>query len=161
MKGAHEISDQTEFNFVLQTARVFRRMGEYCQFLVKLNEFIFRTGCHVLALALVKTWKFERLTLPSKRDAGNEVEDLISPLPSMRPSLNFGKHTRRASILIDMDVPSDPSTRAASPSQEPPTEANGADQQKSPSQKKTGLGNLMKSAKQDVNVPEFDMNAFF
>ena len=36
-------------------------------------------------------------------------------------------------------------------------------QEKSPAspQKKTGLGSLMKSAKQDVNVPEFDMNAFF
>lgn len=27
--------------------------------------------------------------------------------------------------------------------------------------RKARLGNLMKSAKQDVQVPEFDMNAFF
>jgi len=27
--------------------------------------------------------------------------------------------------------------------------------------RKAGLGNLMKSAKQDVKVPEFDMDAFF
>jgi hypothetical protein len=27
--------------------------------------------------------------------------------------------------------------------------------------RKAGLGKLMKSAKQDVQVPEFDMNAFF
>jgi hypothetical protein len=27
--------------------------------------------------------------------------------------------------------------------------------------RKAGLGSLMKSAKQDVQVPEFDMNAFF
>lgn len=27
--------------------------------------------------------------------------------------------------------------------------------------RKAGMGNLMKSAKQDVKVPDFDMNAFF
>jgi len=27
--------------------------------------------------------------------------------------------------------------------------------------RKAGLGNLMKTAKQDITIPEFDMNAFF
>lgn len=42
-KGTSEISGQTEFNFVLQIARVFCRLG-----------------CHVLALDLLRTWSFAR-----------------------------------------------------------------------------------------------------
>lgn len=33
--------------------------------------------------------------------------------------------------------------------------------QDSPTRGRTGLGNLMQSAKRDVQVPEFDMGAFF
>lgn len=122
-------------------------------------------GCHALALALVKTWKFERLEVLAKLRPVEKSEDVLDPLPtvSSRPSFGFGRHSRRASILIDMDVPSDPSTRATSPVQKSAQSTEEQAQTKSPTslQKKTGLGTLMKSAKQDVNVPEFDMNAFF
>ena len=68
--------------------------------------------------------------------------------------------------MIDMDIPSDSSTRAATP--EPtilkPSDSEAVDKDKSStdvSAKKTGLGSLLKTARQDVSVPEFDMNAFF
>ncbi|EJD03819.1 uncharacterized protein FOMMEDRAFT_106015 [Fomitiporia mediterranea MF3/22] len=148
-KGTEEISSQTEFNFVLQTARVFCRMG-----------------CHALALDLVRSWSFDRPTGKSHRSLQiNGEVDAIGPLPSSaRPSIfAFPKHTRRSSVLIDMEVPSDPSTRTTSPE---PVVSNttGADVKTanptSPS-RKSGLGMLMKTAKQNVSVPEFDMNAFF
>jgi hypothetical protein len=85
---------------------------------------------------------------------------VVSPSASARPS-TFLK--RRSSILIDIDIPSLPPTRRPSPERK---------LQKIPEQetmqgegdlfaRKAGLGNLMKSAKQNITVPEFDMNAFF
>lgn len=107
---------------------------------------------------------------------------------------------RRSSILIDMDVSTQPPTRRPSPE---PVEQNanaalastttidfngdGAQSRTSLSlsmdgegglpvregeekmkedegdlvARKAGMGSLMKSAKHDVQVPEFDMNAFF
>jgi len=72
---------------------------------------------------------------------------------------------RRSSIIIDMDIPSLPSSRSTSPvrvAQIPPViiEEPG-NEEGDLIARKAGLGNLMKSAKQDVKVPEFDMDAFF
>ena len=78
---------------------------------------------------------------------------------------------RRASIMIDMEVSTAPPTRRPSPTrdgkltavkEELPSLAAGekADTDDLVA-RKAGLGSLMKSAKQDVQVAEFDMSAFF
>lgn len=148
-KGSSEISGQTEFNFVLHTANVFRRMG-----------------CHILALDLVQKWHFDRPTMRAAPPAVNG-----SPVATHKPlSSMFAIHPRRMkSLSIDMELPSMPPTRAASPIPEvrengtpappaadappPPVPENAA--------RKAGFGSLMKTAKQDVSVPEFSMDAFF
>jgi len=72
---------------------------------------------------------------------------------------------RRSSIIIDMDIPSLPPTRSTSPvkvSQKiPAIVEEPGNEQEDLIARKAGLGNLMKSAKQDVKVPEFNMDAFF
>jgi len=152
-KGTSQISGQTEFNFVLQISRVFCRMG-----------------CHALALDLVKHWSFDRPALPSERFVApplaspTVVEERKARPP--RPSyLN-----RRRSLIIDMDIPSLPPTRTNTPPPASPryaTEASNKPPVPTPTvdtdsiARKAGLGNLMKSAKRDVQVPEFDMDAFF
>jgi len=71
---------------------------------------------------------------------------------------------RKSSIMIDMDIPSQPPTRAVSPEGRPP-KTSVIPEESVPDEgdlkaRKAGLGSLMKSAKQDVQVPEFDMGAF-
>jgi hypothetical protein len=64
--------------------------------------------------------------------------------------------------MIDMDLTSFPSTESGTPSR--PPQKSGLEKVKEEGDliaRKAGLGSLMKSAKQDVQVPEFDMNAFF
>lgn len=74
---------------------------------------------------------------------------------------------RRSSIIIDMDIPSLPPTRSASPvrdakpPQADPEKVENISEGGDLLARKAGLGSLMKSAKMDVKVPEFDMNAFF
>lgn len=75
---------------------------------------------------------------------------------------------RQSSIMIDMDIPTNPPTRSASPTRRQPngTPASGEGEVLKQDEgdlvaRKAGMGRLMKSAKQDVQVPEFDMNAFF
>jgi len=75
---------------------------------------------------------------------------------------------RQSSILIDMDIPTAPPTRVASPvpritNDTPSTVGEVVQQQENGDlvARKAGMGRLMKSAKQDVQVPEFDMDAFF
>ncbi|KAI0082261.1 hypothetical protein K474DRAFT_1742410 [Panus rudis PR-1116 ss-1] len=146
-KGTSEISGRTEFNFVLQMARVFCRMG-----------------CHVLALDIVRSWSFERPSVVV-RDTRYRPPSPLTTRFALEPALR-----RRASILIDMDIKSDPPTRPASPVHAPPNgvgiSASSAIEDKVANEgdliaRKAGIGSLMKSAKQDVSVPEFDMNAFF
>ncbi|KAI0778601.1 WD repeat-containing protein [Trametes elegans] len=131
-QGTSEISGRTEFNFVLQIARVFCRMG-----------------CHVLALDLPR-----HVPPPSP----------VSTRFALEPALRH-----KSSILIDIDVTTTPPTRRASPSRSPtrgasPVRAAPKEELKDEGDlvaRKAGIGSLMKSAKQDVKVPEFDMNAFF
>ncbi|KAJ7706334.1 WD repeat-containing protein [Mycena rosella] len=149
-KGSSEISGRAEFNFVLQIARVFCRMG-----------------CQVLALDLVRSWTFDR---PSMQPAPlpPPVDETLPPSPtiSRRPTFALGPAMRRrSSMVIDMDIPSLPPSRSSSPVrvvQIPPVivEEPG-NEQGDLIARNLGLGNLMKSAKKNVNVPEFDMNAFF
>lgn len=63
----------------------------------------------------------------------------------------------RSSILIDMNVSSPPGT--------PPPEriilpSKMAEDHTDLVARKTGIGNLMKAAKKDVEIPDFDMSAF-
>ncbi|KAH7928501.1 hypothetical protein BV22DRAFT_1004629 [Leucogyrophana mollusca] len=150
-KGTSEISGRSEFNFVLQMARVFCRMG-----------------CHALALDLVRSWSFERPStavrdisqVPSKEvaeDPPMSPTSLRRPPFALEPALR-----RRSSIMIDIDMSTAPPTRKASPERTMP---RGVAQEVIKEEgdlfaRKAGLGSLMKSAKQDVQVPEFDMNAF-
>ncbi|KAJ7042393.1 RAVE protein 1 C terminal-domain-containing protein [Mycena alexandri] len=147
-KGSSEISGRAEFNFVLQIARVFCRMG-----------------CQVLALDLVRSWTFDRPSMQRSIPAA-DASAPPSPNVSRRPKFALGPAMRRrSSIIIDMDISSLPPTRSSSPvrvAQIPPViiEEPG-NEEGDLIARKAGLGNLMKSAKQDVKVPEFDMNAFF
>jgi len=71
--------------------------------------------------------------------------------------------------MIDMDILSLPPTRKSSPIKDMEPNQHSIEtiqeeriqEESDLSARKAGLGNLMKSAKQDVKVPEFDMNAFF
>ncbi|KAF5384978.1 hypothetical protein D9615_001393 [Tricholomella constricta] len=154
-KGTSEISGRSEFNFVLQMARVFCRMG-----------------CHVLALDLVRSWSFDRpsMVIQDDSDLVDQEKKLCPPSPTLSRRSRFDRATRRRStILIDMHIPSLPPTRTASP-ERPPTGVSKITEEGEEERlqnegdffaRKVGLGNLMKSAKQDVKVPEFDMDSFF
>ncbi|KAG2023063.1 WD repeat-containing protein [Coprinopsis cinerea AmutBmut pab1-1] len=143
VKGSSEISGRSEFNFVLQMARVFCRMG-----------------CHALALDLVRSWSFARPSIASRAKPSSPLHS-----PSMtRSSFPFETGVnRRGSILIDIDVAALPPTRPETPSRNDDKGETLATAKPDNDlfARKAGLGSLMKSAKQDVQVPEFDMNAFF
>lgn len=90
-----------------------------------------------------------------------------SPISSTRAALGLGL-ARAPSLVIDMDIPSLPSTRPGSP----PPHAIAFTKLSAPAivspredsemeAQRTGLGSLMKSAKKDVKIAEFDMDAFF
>ncbi|CAE6416915.1 unnamed protein product [Rhizoctonia solani] len=160
VKGVSEISGQTEFNFVLQMARVFCRMG-----------------CHPLALAITTSWSFDRPTLPTQgvvRRNSNVSSAPSSPTMSRRTEIQPRprNHTRRKSLIMDMDISALPPTRTVSPVPEVPTPAppeaeapqkevpQGVKDNSTIQPRKLGLGSLMQAAKQEVNVPEFDMGAF-
>ncbi|KAF8913010.1 RAVE protein 1 C terminal-domain-containing protein [Gymnopilus junonius] len=146
VKGTSEISGRAEFKFVLQMARVFCRMG-----------------CHVLALDLVSSWSFATpSTIIQERKFENEA--LLTAAPSRPVFPMESALRRRSSILIDMDIPSFPPTRRASPANESDIKTHPIETIQEESDfraRQEGLGQLMKSAKHDVQVPEFDMNAFF
>ena len=123
-------------------------------------------GCHVLALDLVRSWSFARPSTAVhglRRSPTAEKGSIASPSPSrplfpLEPALR-----RRSSIMIDMDILSPPPTRKASPVKgtEDQHLIETIQEESDFFARKAGLGNLMKSAKQDVKVPEFDIDAFF
>ncbi|THH34149.1 hypothetical protein EUX98_g174 [Antrodiella citrinella] len=151
-KGTSEISGRTEFNFVLQMSRVFCRMG-----------------CHALALDLVRTWSFDRPSVVM-HDPARPTRRPPSPITTrfaLEPALR-----RRSSIMIDMHIDSLPPTRPASPekvaerldgilAENVTGNAEVVTGENDLIARKAGIGSLMKSAKQDLSVPEFDMNSFF
>ncbi|KAG8745914.1 regulator of (H+)-ATPase in vacuolar membrane [Ceratobasidium sp. 414] len=158
VKGVNEVSGRTEFNFVLQMARVFCRMG-----------------CHPLALALTTSWSFARPTLPTQGAVrrNSNVSSTSEQLPAsptfsrkadLQPRRPLRAHARRQSLIMDMDISALPPTRTVSPVLEAPTPR--ARVEEPPNQtgthnvhekievpKRTGLGSLMQAAKQEVEVP--------
>jgi hypothetical protein len=117
-----------------------------------------RLGCHALALNLVRTWFFER---PSIEPSQPLVPNGRAQSPVRHRSEMGAIMQRQPSVFIDMDVPSAAPTRPVSPTLDGdlPKEVEGADTPNS-SARKTGIGNLMKTAKQTAQVPEFDMDSF-
>ena len=121
-----------------------------------------RTGCHALALELVSSWSFDRPTNPLALTPSNAYieTDTVPPLPdspTRRRKPLPGMPTlgrRRSSIIVDIDVPSDPSTRSTSPEPSKAAEVQ-------PPGPKAEFKSLLRTAKQDVSVPEFSMDAFF
>lgn len=123
-------------------------------------------GCHALALDLVRTWSFQRpsTVVRDSRALFRPPSPYISTRFALEPALR-----RQSSILIDIDVSTAPPTRRASPSRSPtrgtsPVPGVVKEEMKPEGDlvaRKAGIGSLIKSAKQDVKVPEFDMNAFF
>ena len=142
-----------------------------------------RLGCHILALDLVKSWSFAR---PAGTGMGSM---LVPPSPTSAPAFAFpfalAANTRRESkILIDMDMLTEPPTRRASPELKVPDRSESRTDAKTPGSmglslpesgldelehledegdllsRKAGLGSLIKNAKQNVQVPEFDMGSF-
>jgi hypothetical protein len=68
--------------------------------------------------------------------------------------------------MIDMDLFTEPPTRRPSPEPEEggpiaPLINQTINEEGDLIARKAGLGSLMKTAKQDVQVPEFDINSFF
>ncbi|KIJ68609.1 hypothetical protein HYDPIDRAFT_24869 [Hydnomerulius pinastri MD-312] len=148
--GTSEISGHREFSFVLQIARVFCRMG-----------------CHALALDLVRSWSFERPTaIPrTHADSASTTTRRLPPSPtSSRRSFTADPFLRRqSSIMIDMDIASKTPSRKQSPERTTQHDVvhETIKEEGDLMARKAGLGSLMKSAKHDVQVPEFDMSAFF
>jgi hypothetical protein len=125
---------------------------------------IFLIGCHALALDLVRSWSFPRPSTTIRESRMSSISDnLVSPIPSRSLFPLEPAPRRRSSIMIDMDITSLPPTRMGSPVR-PANESQQIETIPEESDflaRQAGLGNLMKSAKHDVKVPEFDMNAFF
>ncbi|KAH8982607.1 RAVE protein 1 C terminal-domain-containing protein [Lactarius akahatsu] len=145
-KGTSEISGRTEFNFVLQMARVFTRMG-----------------CHALALDLVRSWSFDRPSLVTH----DPTQHFAPPSPTTARRLHALEQAmrRRSSIVIDIDPFTVPPTRRPSPKPREVTEPPAQLMKETINEgdlvaRKAGLGSLLKTAKQDVQVPEFDMSSF-
>lgn len=118
-------------------------------------------GCHVLALDLVRSWSFERPYMIQDAPAAvSQERSRRRPGFTLQPSMR-----RRSSMVIDMNILSLPPTRPASPERgNPPViqeEEVPVKEEGDLFARKAGLGSLMKSAKQDVKVAEFDMDAFF
>jgi len=118
-----------------------------------------RMGCHVLGLDLVRSWSFTQPVLAPKPGKANGETILTHPnrLFALRPTV------RRSSILIDMDLSSGPPTRRGSFSIKEEVETQHTESVQEENDliaRRAGMGKLIKSAKQDVKVPEFDMSAF-
>lgn len=90
LKGASKISPRTEWEFVIQNARLYDRMG-----------------CDLLALDLVRNWEFHIQPRENRRQNKEEppdprkllkrrsslvVDDLPSPRSPTEKKFNFGKH---------------------------------------------------------------------
>ncbi|KAG8694259.1 regulator of (H+)-ATPase in vacuolar membrane, partial [Ceratobasidium sp. 394] len=154
VKGVSEISGRTEFNFVLQMARVFCRMG-----------------CHPLALALTTSWSFARPTLPTQGTVrrNSNVSSSSEQVPAsptfsrkadLQPRRPIRAHVRRKSLIMDMDISALPPTRTVSPVPEVSTPQARVEEPPNPMDtqnvhekveipKRTGLGSLMQAAKQE------------
>lgn len=119
-----------------------------------------RVGCHALALYLLRSWSFERPTTVARDDAAR-MQKPRSPISPRRTLTTSPLLRRRPSILIDMDVESKTPSRKQSPEPAPHGVVQETIREESDlAARRAGLGNLIKSAKHDVQVPEFNMDAF-
>lgn len=128
-----------------------------CQARVSLTSF--SAGCHALALDLVRSWSFERpsISIPAPTEPPPTSSATLRRSFALDPKLR-----RRPSIMIDMDVASPASTRRVSPNRslvKVPIQET-IKEESDLLARKAGLGSLLKSAKQDVQVPEFSMDSF-
>jgi len=80
----------------------------------------------------------------------------VPPSPKASRSVFALEHAfrHRPSILIDMSVSSPPTPALV----DRPSKA--VEDSADLVARKTGIGNLMRAAKKDVEIPDFDMNAF-
>jgi hypothetical protein len=122
-------------------------------------------GCHVLALDLVKNWTFTRPddVLPDKRfNTNGQAHRQLRPEHMRRQSMALRNHRRQPTVVIDMDLPSDPPTRTGSPTRKIPEKIVTT----TPSvpieqpQQSASFGSLLKAAKQVSRVAEFDLSSF-
>jgi hypothetical protein len=144
----------------------------------------------MLALDLVESWSFARPAGGVTASRANLILPASPPSPTaFTVPFAMAAMTRRESkILIDMDMFTEPPTRRASPEPRDLDEPEPGADPKTPRlpklampdtggehgldelehlkdegdllSRKAGLGGLMKSAKQNIQVPEFDMSSF-
>ncbi|KAK4696720.1 rabconnectin-3a, partial [Lecanoromycetidae sp. Uapishka_2] len=92
LKGASKISPKAEWDFVIQNARLYDRMG-----------------CDLLALDLVRNWEF------LKQSKDTAVDGDRQPPPDPRKMLR-----RRSSLVVDdMPSPKSPTERKTKPAEKP------------------------------------------
>jgi hypothetical protein len=82
---------------------------------------------------------------------------MVPPSPKVTRNV-FTLERHRSSILIDMNVSSPPGTPA--PVERIALPSKTVEDHTDLVARKTGIGNLMKAAKKDVEIPDFDMSAF-
>lgn len=133
-----------------------------CSILAPHDLYDVHVGCHALALYLVRSWSFERPTTTTitQHDA-TQMRQPPSPVSPRRTLATSPFLRRRSSILIDMDVESKTLQRRESAELAPHGVAQETIREESDfAARKAGLGSLMKSARHDVQVPEFNMDVF-
>jgi hypothetical protein len=109
---------------------------------------------------LLRSWSFQDPSFDDLQVETAQPNGPPSPSLNRRPTFSFS-HTRRQSVTIDMDMPSEPASPGSHPKLAnlpeipPPTEGD------LPA-RKVGLGRLIQAVKQEEKaaVPEFDMGAF-
>jgi hypothetical protein len=109
----------------------------------------------------LRTWSFERPSPATGWTPAIGPYERGSPTISRQhlPSILHTRH--RSSMAIDMDIPSEPPTRRPSPERTSHDVQHDVIKEEGDLlSRKAGLGSLLKSAKQDVKVQEFDMSAF-
>ena len=135
-------------------------MGEWLLLVTSppIRFILFVAGCHALALDLVRSWSFDRPSLVTH----DPTQHMAPPSPTTTRRLYALEQAmrRRSSIVIDIDPFTAPPTRRPSPKPREVTESATISEGDLVA-RKAGLGSLLKTAKQDVQVPDFDMNSFF
>lgn len=114
---------------------------------------------------LVRSWSFDRPSV----EAHDPIQKISPPSPTtvrrmlaLEPAMR-----RRSSIRIDMDLFTAPPTRQSSPEPRGVDESPTTPFMKTINEegdliaRKAGLGSLLNTARQDVEVPEFDIDSFF
>ena len=92
LKGTAHISPRAEWEFILQTARQWDRMG-----------------CDILALDLVRNWEF----LPHSKTA-------VTTTTEAETAPDLLRMTRRRSSLVQNDMPQSPTEKGVAPKGKPP-----------------------------------------